>query len=222
METSLRTRRLGGLLGIVAGLSMIPSVVVGTPGTPTSTAAAAAYYEDAALFLSLNGWLPVLHLLTGMLFLGALASVFSNSAPRSTALRTAAIGGGFVGLTLSAAGLAAEIAYPVGIIRFPELAEAEFLAPLMLSLATWLYHFCQVGNAVLMIGTAVIAFTSGALPKWFAYVTIPFIVVALLHTWVPLPWLTGSGAIIWMALVGVVLLVSTPKDTDTTVQPATS
>jgi hypothetical protein len=222
METSLRTRRLGGLLGIVAGLSMIPSVVVGTPGTPTSSEAAAVYYEDAALFLSLNGWLPVLHLLTGMLFLGALASVFSDSAPRSTALRTAAIGGGFVGLTLSAAGLAAEVAYPVGLIRFPELAEAEFLAPLMLSLATWLYHFCQVGNAVLMIGTAVLAYTSGALPKWFAYVTIPFIVIALLHTWLPFSWLTGSGGIIWMALVGVVLLASTPKQAQPTVQPATS
>jgi hypothetical protein len=222
METSLRTRRLGGLLGIVAGLSMIPSVVVGTPGTPTSTAAAAEYYEDAALFLSLNGWLPVLHLLTGMLFLGVLASVFRDAAPRATAMRTAAIGGGFVALALVAAGLAAEVAYPVGIIRFPELAEAEFLAPLMLSLATWLYHFCQVGNAVLMIGTAVLAFSSGALPKWFAYVTIPFIVIALLHTWLPFSWLTASGGIIWMALTGLVLLVVAPRADHATVQPATS
>ncbi len=201
---------------------MFPSVFVGTPATPATPDAVAAYYEDAALFLSLNGWLPVLHVVAALLFLGALAAVLREAAPQSVALRTAAIGGGIIGVALVAAGTAAEVAYPAAIVRFPDLAEADFLAPLMLSLAAWLYHFCQVGNAVLMIGTALIAYRSGALPKWFAIVTIPFIAIALLHTWLPFSWLTASGGITWFALTGAVLLLSAARAAQPTVQPATS
>jgi hypothetical protein len=126
-----------------------------------------------------------------------------------------------VGVALIAAGFAAEVAYPAAVLRFPDLAEAGFLAPLMLSVATWLYHFCQVGNAVLMIGTAVVAFRSGAFPKWFVYATIPFIVLALLHTWLPYSWVSAMGGAAWVALASLLLLFAAPK-ADTTVRPATS
>lgn len=221
MDTvSLRTRRIGGIFGIVAALAMIPALLVGTPETPTSSDAAAAYYEDATLFLSLNGWFPVLHVFAVMLFLGVLAAVFRDAAPRATAVRSAAIGGGFVGVALVAAGFAAEVAYPAAVLRFPDLAEADYLAPLMLSLATWLYHFCQVGNGILMIGTALLAYNSNAFPKWFAFATIPFIVLALLHTWLPYSWLSAASGAAWIGFAGLLLLVA-PKPAET-VQPATS
>jgi hypothetical protein len=218
--TSLRTRRLGGVFGIVAALAMIPAYVVGSPEVPASTDEAAAYYEEAALFVSANGWLPILHLIGLMLFLGVLAAVLRGAAPQGMAWRTAAIGGGFVWVALTAAGFAAEVAFPAAVLRFPDVAEAGFLAPLMLTVASWLYHFCQVGAAVLMIGTAVLSYTSGAFPRWFAYVSIPFIALALLHTWLPYSWWSAVAGLGWLVIASL-LLFAAPK-ADTTVRPATS
>ena len=221
MDTvSLRTRRIGGALGIVAALAMIPAYVVGSPEVPASTDEAADYYEQAALFVSANGWLPILHLIGLMFFLGVLAAVLRGAGPASHAWRTAAIGGGFVWVALTAAGFAAEVAYPAATLRFEDLTEAGFLAPLMLTLASWLYHFCQVGAAVLMIGTAVVSYNSNAFPRWFTYVSIPFIVLALLHTWLPYSYWSAIAGLGWLVLTSL-LLFAAPKAVPT-VAPATS
>lgn len=209
MDTvSLRTRRIGGALGIVAALAMIPAYVVGSPEVPASTDEAAAYYEQAALFVSANGWLPIVHLIGLMFFLGVLAAVLRSAGPASHAWRTAAIGGGFVWVALTAAGFAAEVAYPAATLRFEDLTEAGFLAPLMLTLASWLYHFCQVGAAVLMIGTAVVSYTSNAFPRWFAYLSIPFIVLALLHTWLPYSYWSAIAGLGWLVIASLLLFAA--------------
>lgn len=216
MDTvSLRTRRIGGALGIVAALAMIPAYVVGSPEVPASTDEAAEYYEQAALFVSANGWLPVVHLLGVMLFLGVLAAVLRSAAPGAVALRTAAIGGGYVWMALTAAGFAAEVAYPAATLRFEDLTEVGFLAPLMLTLASWLYHFCQVAAAVMMIGTALLSYTAApdrpaAFPRWFAFVSIPFIVLALLHTWLPYSYWSAIAGLGWLVIASLLLLAA-PK-----------
>jgi hypothetical protein len=221
-RVSLRTRRFGGALGIIAALAMIPAYVVGSPEVPASTDEAADYYEQAALFVSANGWLPILHLIGLMLFLGVLAAVLRSAAPAAHAWRTAAIGGGFVWVALTAAGFAAEVAYPAASLRFEDVTATGVLAPLMLTLASWLYHFCQVGAAVLMIGTAVASYTAGpdgqrAFPRWFAYASIPFIVLALLHTWLPYSYWSAIAGLGWLVIASL-LLFAAPKPAVRTVE----
>ncbi len=216
MDTpSLRTRRIGGVIGIVAALAMIPAYVVGSPEVPASTDEAADYYEQAALFISANGWLPIVHLLGVIFLLGVLAAVFRAASPGSIAIRTAALVGGTVWITLTAAGWAAEVAYPAALMRFPELADAGFLAPLTLTLASWLYHFCQVGAAALMIGTGILSYSATpdghrAFPKWFAFVSFAFAIFALLHTWLPYSFWSALAGLGWLLIVSL-LLFAAPK-----------
>lgn len=219
-NVSVRTRRLGGVAGIVAALVMIPAYVAGSPEVPATTEEAAAYYEQAAVFIAANGWLPIVHLIGFMLLLGVLSSVLRAASPQNSALRTSAIGAGFVFITLTAAGLAAEVAFAAAALRFPDITSEGFLAPVLLTLATWLYHFCQVATAVLIFGTAVLSYTSGAFPRWFAYLSIPFIVLALLHTWLPYSYWSAIAGVVWFVILSLLLLVA-PKNT-ATVQPATS
>jgi hypothetical protein len=71
---------------------------------------------------------------------------------------------------LSAASFAAEIVYPATLLRFAVLeADAQFeFALASLTLATWLYHFCQVGASALVPVSSLVALETGVLPRWLA------------------------------------------------------
>lgn len=200
-----RLRLAAGLLGIVAVLVMIPSIVVGTPDTPGSSEAATAYYEQASLFVTVNGFLPMLQVLSLLLFLAALAAIIRAEAPEAAMARYAVLTGGVAFLVLSAAGWAAELVYPATVLRFQDAAlDAQFSA-VFLSLAVWLYHFCQIGAAVMIIGGSMLALRSQVFPRWFAYLSWLAALGAALHT-----WLGGWAAYIslaWLLVAAVLLLL---------------
>ena len=209
---SRSARRLGGVAGLVAALALAPAYIVGTPDTPTTPEEAAAYYETAELFLTFNGVVPLLHSLSFLVFLGVLVALL-RAAPRAPQWAAfAAIGGGIMYVALCAAGFVAEITYPATVSRFPEAADASEWPLFMLIMSVWLYHFCQIGTAVLMIGTAVVAFKTDVLPSWYAWITVAFAVVAILHVLgsvVPSFGLfSGVAGVAWLALTSGVLFVA--------------
>lgn len=81
------------------------------------------------------------------------------------------------------AGYAAEILYPADLFRFEGFAADAQFAFASLVLSTWLYHFCQVGTAVMAPATSLVALERGVLPRWLA---LAGFLVALLHFLVPL------------------------------------
>jgi hypothetical protein len=200
-----RLRTAAGLLGIVAVVVMIPSIVVGTPDTPGSSEAATAYYEQASLFVTVNGFLPMLQVLSFLLFLGALAAIVRAEAPEAAMARYSVLTGGVAFLVLSAAGWAAELVYPATVLRFQDAALDAQHGAVFLTLAVWLYHFCQIGAAVMIIGGSLLALRSQVFPRWFAYLSWVAALGAVLHT-----WLGGWAAYIslaWVLIAAVLLLV---------------
>lgn len=100
--------------------------------------------------------------------------------------------GGTVWLALVAAGIAAEVAYPAAIVRFGDATMTEFTQPL-LTLSTWLYHYCQLGAAALIFATSTVIWRTGA----------------LLRLWIPLP--AALSTLAWIAAISLTLLVLQPK-----------
>lgn len=199
------TIRLGGLFGVACAGAAIPAYLVGSPETPGDTGAVDAYFDSAATFLTLNGTLPLLHLLFGLLFLGVLVSMLRSASGPTGAVYTAAIGG-TVFLALTAAGLAAEVAVPAAIVRFDDLTVTSYSQP-FLGLAVWLYHYSHIGSAALIFATAYIVWRTGVLPKWSAALGV-LGVPALLHTWIGLP---GAYCVVaWIALTGLAMLAIPP------------
>ena len=200
------TTRLGGLCGLVAVLAVIPGYVVGLPDTPETPAEAASYPGAASSFITANGVLPMLHILLGLVFLGVLVAVLRRAAGPDAAVYIAMIGG-TLWLVLVAVGIAAEVAYPAAIVRFGDVTVTEFTQPL-LTLSTWLYHYCQLGAAALIFATSTVIWRTGVLPKWSAFGAI-LGVLALLRLWIPLP--AALGTLTWLAAISLVLLVFRPK-----------
>lgn len=199
------TIRLGGLLGVASAGVIVPAYLVGSPETPQDAGGVDAYFDHAATFLTLNGTLPLLHLLFGLLFVGVLVSVLRSAAGPTGAVYTAAIGGA-VFLALTAAGLAAEVAIPAAIVRFDDLTVTSYSQP-FLGLAVWLYHYSHIGSAALIFATAYIVWRTRVLPKWSAALAV-LGVPALLHTWIGLP---GAYAVVlWMALIGLIMVAIPP------------
>lgn len=199
------TIRLGGLLGVASAGVIVPSYLVGSPETPQDAGGVDAYFDHAATFLTLNGTLPLLHLLFGLLFVGVLVSVLRSAAGPTGAVYTAALGGAIF-LALTAAGLAAEVAIPAAIVRFDDLTVTSYSQP-FLGLAVWLYHYSHIGSAALIFATAYIVWRTGVLPKWSAALAV-LGVPALLHTWIGLPG--AYAVVVWMALIGLVMLAIPP------------
>ncbi|OBG88523.1 hypothetical protein A5698_24260 [Mycobacterium sp. E136] len=199
------TIRLGGLLGVASAGVIVPAYLVGSPETPQDAGGVDAYFDHAATFLTLNGTLPLLHLLFGLLFVGVLVSVLRSAAGPTGAVYTAALGGAIF-LALTAAGLAAEVAIPAAIVRFDDLTVTSYSQP-FLGLAVWLYHYSHIGSAALIFATAYIVWRTGVLPKWSAALAV-LGVPALLHTWIGLPG--AYAVVVWMALIGLVMLAIPP------------
>lgn len=199
------TIRLGGLLGVASAGVVVPAYLAGSPETPKDDGAVDAYFDSAATFLTLNGTLPLLHLLFGLLFVAVLVSVLRSAAGPTGAVYTAAIGAA-VFLALTAAGLAAEVAVPAAIVRFGDLSVTSYSQP-FLGLAVWLYHYSHIGSAALIFATAYVVWRTGVLPKWSAVLAV-LGVPALLHTWIGV--LGAYSVLVWIALTGLVMLAIPP------------
>ncbi len=205
--------RIGGLLGIVSALVLIPAFVAGFPDQPRTAEQVIDYYENGSSFVTANGAVPLLHILFGLAFLSVLMALLRRAAGPSPGVYMT-LAGGVVFFALSAAGFAAEIAYPAALTRFGEVMGTEFTAPL-LTLSAWLYHYCQIGASAMIFAASVVIGRTGALPKWTAIGAI-LGVLPLVHTWIPLPGTIST--LMWIALIGVVMLVA-PIREPTATQP---
>ncbi|HEX2283725.1 MAG TPA: hypothetical protein VHI10_02670 [Mycobacterium sp.] len=199
------TTRIGGLLGIASAVAMIPAYVVGFPDRPQSAEEAVEYYDGGSAFVTANGVVPLLHILFGLAFLGVLVALLRTASGPTGAVYTT-LAGGVAFFVLSAAGFAAEVAYPAAIVRFGDITVTEFTQPL-LALSAWLYHYCQIGAAAMIFATAYIIWRTAVLPKWSAAGAI-FGVLPLLHTWIPLP--AALSSLIWIGLTGLLMLTIPP------------
>lgn len=197
--------RVGGAFGLVGALAMISAYVVGTPDSPETPAGVADYYDDVDAFVVANGVVPLLHVLGFLVFLAVLVAIVRHADHDGEApvLHRVVLAGGVVFITLSAAGFAAEVAYPAMISRF-DAEPSEALGQLMLSLATWLYHFCQIGAAVMVGAASVTAWRTRVLPSWMAAVGAVVVVLTLLHTWIPL--VAALSSLVWIGVVSLLMM----------------
>ena len=200
--------RIGGVFGILAVLVMIPAFTVGSPDQPHTADEARNYYDAGASFVLANGTVPMLHTLFGIVFVGALTSMLIRAVgPRAEIYIT--LTGGVIWLALTAAGLAAEVAYPATIVRFGDVTAAQMSQPLLV-LSTWLYHYSQLGAAAMILSSSISIWRTGVLPKWASGLGVLGI-VPLLHTWIPLP--AAITTLVWVALIGLVMLIAAKKTT---------
>jgi hypothetical protein len=193
--------RIGGLFGLASAALIIPAYLVGSPETPRTGTGAQNYFDSASTFLTANGTLPLLHILFGVVFLGVLISALRQAAGPSGAVYVALIGSA-VYLTLTAAGLAAEVAVPAAIAQFNDLTVVAYSQP-FLALSLWLYHFSQIGSAALIFATSYIVWRTAVLPRWTALLAVLGI-LPLLHTWMGL--YAAYSTILWIALMSLLLL----------------
>ncbi len=196
--------RFGWVAGILSAVIMIPAYAVGTPDMVRAAERAPGYFAGTANFLVANGMVPLVHVLFFLIFLGALTGWLRQAG--AGAETWAAFAGGMVFITLSSIGFTAEILAPAVIERFPLVEFDPQLALASLTMATWLYHYCQVGAAVMVAATSLIIWRTGALPRWFAGIGALVVVLTLLHTWLPL--LAALASLLWIAVISVALLLS--------------
>jgi hypothetical protein len=195
--------RIGGAFGLLSVLAMIPAFVVGSPDQPHTPDEARAYYHAGQSFITANGTVPLLHILFGIVFVGALTSMLIRAVgPRAEIY--IAVCGGVLWLTLTAAGLAAEVAYPTAIVRFGDVKVTEFTQPL-LALSTWLYHYCQLGAAAMILSASISIWRTGVLPKWASALGVLGI-PPLFHMWIPVP--AAISTLVWVGLIGLTMLVA--------------
>ncbi|MBA3472382.1 MAG: hypothetical protein H0T57_03995 [Rubrobacter sp.] len=101
--------------------------------------------------------------------------------------------------------MAVEIAHPATLSRFENFEPDSQLVFTSLALASWLYHFCQVGTSVLVTATSLLALRTGVLPIWLAWAGFVVALLALLHVLIPL--LGALVGMLWIAVVSVLMLI---------------
>lgn len=190
--------RFGGAFGVICALTTIPAYVIGT--------------HDTAAFVATNGMLPLLHILFGLAFLGVLVAMLRRAVGPTASVYTA-LAGGVLFFTLTAGGFAAEVAYPAAVVRFGDATITEFNEPL-LTLATWLYHYCQIGAVAMIFATSLVVWQTGVLARWTAAGAILGF-LPLVHTWMPLP--AALSSVVWILLIALVMLIA-PGGTQDTAQ----
>ena len=198
--------RVGGACAVLAALAVIPAYLVGSPEAPRTADASRRYFESAASFLTINGSLPMLHVLLFLVFIGSLAAVLWSAAPGSIGAFVA-VGAGGIFLTLTAVGLAAEVAVPAAIVSFGDVTITQYAQP-FLGLAVWVYHFSQVAAAAMIGATGLVIWQTSVLPRAAAALSI-LGVVSLLHLWLGLT--SAYATLAWVVLIGVVMIVRPPS-----------
>jgi hypothetical protein len=203
--------RLGGIGGILYVVLFLPAYIVGTPDSPDRTSTDQTvfdyYAEGTGAFLFFNGILTIFALFFLLWFLGGLYGVLRSAEGEVEGgwLSSAALVGGIVFATLSYAGVAVEIAHPATLSRFEDFEPDPQLVFVTLALASWLYHFCQVGTSVLAAAASLLALRTGVLPTWLAYGGFVIALLALLHFLIPL--LGALAGLLWIAVVSVLMLI---------------
>lgn len=200
--------RLGGICGLLFVLLMVPAYVVGYPDAPTSTSSgreALGYFGASPdSFVLANGVLAVFSTFFFLWFLGALHSLLRRAEGEGVGLSSVALVGGAVFIMLSCAGYAAELIYPATLQRFENFVPDADRVFESLALSSWLYHFCQVGAAVMVSATSLVALTTGVLPRWLALLGFVVTVLTLLHFLLPL--LAAVSGLVWVALASALML----------------
>jgi hypothetical protein len=134
-----------------------------------------------------------------------------EDAQRGGGLPAAALAGGIVFATLSAAGTAAELVYPATVLRFGVFdMEVPFVLA-SLTFSSWLYHFCQVGASVLVLVTSLVALGTRILPRWLALAGFVVALLTLLHFLLPL--LGALAGLAWVAAVSVLMVTGGIRST---------
>jgi len=197
--------RFGGALGVIAAIAMIPRAVIGTWGPPAAGQTAREYFADDSILLSATGFVPVVHILFGLGFLGVLVAMLQRVAGPGAPVYTA-FAGGVLFFTLTTVGFAAEVAYPAAVVRFGDVMSTEFSEPLV-ALATWMYHFCQIGAAAMIFATSLVIWRTGVLPKWTAAGAVLGL-PALVGTLMPTP--AALASVVWMLAIGAVMVIAPP------------
>jgi len=200
--------RLGGVFGLLAVLARIPGHLIGYPDSPGSSAQAGSYFAIGnGAFVLLNGVFLLFSIFFLVLFLGVLYGVLrlaEEGAQGRGGLAAAALAGGLVFATLSAAGTAVEIVYPATVLRFGDFElESQFML-VSLTLSSWLYHFGQVGASALVLVTSLVALGTEVLPRWLALAGFVVALLTLLHFLLPL--LGAVAGLVWLAAVSVLML----------------
>jgi hypothetical protein len=152
--------RLGGICGLLFVLLIVPAYVVGYPDAPTSTSSARevlGYFgTSAGTFVLFNGTVALLSTFFFLWFLGVLHGVLRRAEGVDGVLSTVALAGGMVFITLSCAGYTAEILHPATLERFVNFVPDGQRTFESLALSAWLYHFCQVGDAVMISAASLV------------------------------------------------------------------
>ena len=209
--TAGRAARLGGIGGILYVVLFLPAYIVGSPDLPNRASTDQGVFdyfaEGVGTFLFFNGVLSIFAFFFLLWFLGALHSVLRSAEGEEEGgwLSSAALVGGLVFATLSFAGVAVEIAHPATLSRFEDFEPDSQLVFMTLALASWLYHFCQVGTSVLVTATSLLALRTGVLPNWLALAGFGVALLALLHILIPL--IGALAGLLWIAVVSVLMLI---------------
>jgi hypothetical protein len=209
--TAGRAARLGGIGGILYVVLFIPAYIVGSPDAPNRASTDQGVFdyfaEGVGTFLLFNGVLSIFAFFFLLWFLGALHGVLRSAEGDEEGgwLSSAALVGGVVFATLSFAGVAVEIAHPATLSRFENFEPDSQLVFMTLALASWLYHFCQVGTSVLVAATSLLALRTEVLPTWLAWAGFVVALLALLH--ILLPLLGALVGLLWIAVVSVLMLI---------------
>ena len=199
--------RLGGLSGLLAVIAMIPAYLVGYPDAPGSPLQAQTYFTGGVgTFVFSNGVLPLFHIFFFLLFLGVLYGILRGAGGGRAGLPAAALAGGIVFATLSAAGFTVEIQYPAVLQRFGDIQPDAAFVLVSLTLAAWLYHYCQIGTSVMVLCTSLVALGTGILPRGLALAGFVVAVLTFLHFLLPL--LAALVGLAWVAAVSVVMFVA--------------
>ena len=201
--------RLGGLSGLLAVAAMIPAYLVGYPDAPGSPLEAQTYFTGGVgTFVFSNGVLPLFHVFFFLLFLGVLYGILRSAGgeARGGALPAAALAGGIVFAALTSAGFTVEILYPAVLQRFGDIQPDAAFVLVSLTLAAWLYHYCQIGTSVMVLSTSLVALGTGILPRSLALGGFVVAVLTFLHFLLPL--LAALVGLAWVAVVSVVMVVA--------------
>jgi hypothetical protein len=204
--------RLGGIFGLLSVVAMIPAYLVGSPDTPGSPEEAGSYFEAGlGTFVFSNGVLPLFHIFFFILFLGVLYGLLRGAEEGDGgaggvrgALPAAALAGGILFAALEAAGFAAEILFPAALQRFGVFEPDAAFVLVSLTLASWLYHFCQIGASAMVLVTSLVALGTGVLPRWLALAGFVVALLTLLH--VLLGLVAALVGLVWIAAVSVLML----------------
>jgi hypothetical protein len=201
--------RVGGISGLLAVVAMIPAYLVGYPGAPGSLLEAQTYFEaGSGMFVFYNGVLPLFHVFFFILFLGVLYGMLRSAGGEARGigggLPAAALAGGIVFATLSAAGFTVEIIYPAVLQRFGELRSDTAFVLVSLTLSSWLYHYCQIGASAMVLSTSLVAVRTRVLPGWLALAGLVIALLTFLHFLLPL--LAALVGLAWVAVVSAVML----------------